>query len=179
MMHRSSGAIQRHVRVYTQNGCVEGQLDSSIVVRLLDDLNVDRPFLTLYDLVGCAGRWPCHDGTLAIRRDSVLFVLELSEPPPRPGNPSAAFQGHFNRARVDFQVAEFSISGMLHVPLGGAPMALLQHESHSFVALTSATITGPELEIEVPFLAINRRHVLALHAHDLEVPEEEAAEGAA
>lgn len=176
MINASSGAIQRHVRIYTLNGSVEGRLDSSVVLRLLDDMNVGRAFITLREPEGRGGRWPSHEGSLSIRRDSILFVLELSEPPPRPGNPSAAFQGHFTRAKVDFQIMDFSATGMLHVPLGGSPIAFLQHETHPFVALTSAVVFGPDLELEVPFLAINRRHILAVHAHPAPATEREAAE---
>lgn len=174
MIDGSNGAIQRHIRIYTLNGSVDGRLDSSVVLRLLDDMNVGRAFITLKQPESRGGRWPAHEGSLSIRRDSILFVMELAEPPPRPGNPSAAFQGHFTRAKVDFQVMDFSVTGMLHVPLGGQPIAFLQHETHPFVALTSAVVFGPQLELEVPFLAVNRRHILAVHAHGTPAAESDA-----
>ena len=33
-------------------------------------------------------------------------------------------------------------------------------------------VSGPDIELELPFLAINRRFILAVHAHDAEAPAE-------
>ncbi len=172
MVDRSSGAIRRTIRIHTNGGTIDGVIQSSIMVRLLDDLNLNRSFITVQEPETQSGRWPAGEGAVSIRRSTILFVRELSVPPPRPGNPSAAFEGHFSRARVSFQVGDCSMTGWLHVPLKGSAIAQLQRESHPFVALTEVFAEGPDGNFEAAFLAVHRDRILAVREHGVEDPLE-------
>ena len=55
--------------------------------------------------------------------------------PPEPGDPHAA--ARFKRARIRLRLDEYDIDGYVHVPPGGDPVARLNQDRHTFIALTS------------------------------------------
>lgn len=161
---------RRHIRVHTTLGIVEGHFITSPMLRLLDDLNVERTFLTVEDLEVVSGRWPTGGGPVAVNRDAILFVAELSPPPERPIGAVPANLGRYTPALVLLSIGDYRVEGAVHVPQGGNAIVRLQHPAHAYVALTGVTIRGPEGQVEVPFVAVNRNRVLA--AQELEPSEE-------
>ena len=59
------------------------------------------------------------------------------------------------------RVGPYEIEGFLHVPPGGECLKWLNHYSHPFLSLTSVSVVGPAKQFATPFLAVNRRHILA------------------
>lgn len=153
---------ERPLRLVTRFGIVEGVLRTSPMLRVLDDINVmSRNFITLHSPVTYTEDWPDDGGPLAVNRSSVLFVVELEPPPPRPGGPMAGELTRFTRAPLRLRVGEFTIEGFVHVPPGGNAMSRLYQDSRPFLAVTSARIQGPSVEDEIGFVAVHRSHVLA------------------
>jgi len=151
---------ERLVQVHTIRGCVEGRLPTNKWVRTLDDLNVvTRNFVTLRGAKPTSGQWALENGPLSVAKTAILFVIEVDELAPRPGKRPEALR--FARAPVRLWIGDFSIRGFVHVPAGGSPKVRLDQHSHAFIALTSASVLGPQTEIAAPFLAVNRELILA------------------
>jgi hypothetical protein len=151
---------ERTVSIRTTFGTVEGTLASSGMLRLLDDLNVvARNFVTVHRPIFLSGRWARGDGPINVNKLSIEFVRELPGCPPPPGN--LRISTRFTRSPVELLFEHYAVQGFLHVPPGGDPMARLNQREQAFVALTSASVLGPEEEFAAPFLAVNPIHVLA------------------
>lgn len=168
---------ERRLRVQTTRGCLEGLIRTSPVVRTLDDLNVvARNFVTLYEPRALTGDWSLESGSVALAKSAILYVVEQDEPAPQ----SRVIRdgARFFRSAVLLWLAEFSIRGFVHVPAGGSAMARMNQQSHAFIAVTSASVVGPKTELAVPFVAVNREHVIAAEEmrHDEAVEAEEPAE---
>jgi hypothetical protein len=165
--------MQRPVRVQTPRGVVEGYLNSSSMIRLLDDLNVvNHAFRTIQSPVVDTEGWEVEeDGPLAVHRDSILFVMEREDAPPLPADrPGAIEAARHTRAAMRLWVGEFVIEGFVHVAPGGTPLSRLFHSRHPFMALSSATVIGPGGTIETPFIAVNRSHVTSAQELDRDPP---------
>jgi len=169
---------ERALRVYTTRGCLEGRISTSPMVRTLDDLNVvARNLVTLHGARALTGDWSLESGSVALAKSAILYVFELDEPAPQSSviKPAA----RFFRSPVRLWLSEFSIRGFVHVPSGGSAMARLNQQAHSFIAVTSASVIGPETELAVPFLAVNREHIIAAEEiRDEETGEEEESAAA-
>lgn len=163
---------ERKLRVQTTRGCLEGRIQTSPVVRTLDDLNVvARNFLTLFGPRALSGEWSLENGAVAVAKSAILYVCELDEPAPQS---RVIKEGtRLYRSPIRLWLAEYSIRGFLHVPAGGSAMARLNQQSHAFIAVTSTSVVGPETELAVPFLAVNREHIIAAE----EMRQDEPAEG--
>jgi len=156
---------ERSVRVDTIDGAIAGDLHISSRLRTLDDLNmVSKRFITLHSSKSVSGDWHPSAGPLAINKDSILFVRELSAPPPK----SAGNFGSFTRAPIRLRIKGFEIEGFVHVPPDGMAMKRFDQDTHSFISLTTALVTGPGTEEMTPFLAVNRDYVTAAQVVDLE-----------
>ena len=169
---------ERRLRVHTIRGCLEGRIRTSPVVRTLDDLNlVARRCVTLYGARALSGDWSLESGSVALAKPAILHVFELDEPAPQS---KAVKEGaRFFRSPIRLWLAEFSVRGFVHVPAGGSAMARFNQQSHPFIALTSASVVGPETELAVPFLAVNREHIIAAEEFREEAPlDDEEAEPA-
>ena len=83
----------------------------------------------------------------------------------------------FARAPVRLRVGHFDVEGLVHVPAGGNPMMRLNQQGHPFLALTSASVVGEETQTGVPFLAVNRSHILAAQELSSEAPALAAVSG--
>ena len=158
MGHTGSEIAERQVRVYTTEGLIEGHLKVSAMLRTLDDLNITtKQFVTIHDADVEAGTLNFRPGTLSVNRDNVLFVVEQTPPQRRRATPSFGF----TRAGTRLRIGSFDVEGFVHVPPGGTPMSRINQDNHPFMALTSGSVSRGEEQFAVPFLAINRRHVLA------------------
>ena len=62
---------------------------------------------------------------------------------------------------IRLRVGDYIVDGFLHVPPGGNPMMRLHQDSRAFIALTAASATRGDAEFSAPFLAVNRKHILA------------------
>ena len=149
----------RPVRIDTVHGTVEGILEVSAILRTLDDLNVVAKNFVMVHRPQLSGSSWCFDAAaLAINKQSILMVQELAEPAFKS---KKGFSGMFARAPVRLRVGHFDVEGLVHVPAGGNPMTRLNQQGHPFLALTSASVVGEETQTGVPFLAVNRSHILA------------------
>lgn len=159
MAPRTDEQLELHVRLQTFDGKVEGRLRMSAVLRMLDAINMDgRRFITLHAPTTSESGWSFGNDAVAVNKDAVLFAVQCDEhdrPGPR-GAPSVFFP-----AQVRLRVKQFSIQGCLHVAAEGSPMKWLNGYPHEFVALTSATLSGPGVDLQVPFVAVNRKYITA------------------
>jgi hypothetical protein len=146
----------RAVRIDTVDGAIEGWLRVGARLRTLDDLNmVARRFVTIYSPKSLSSAWQPEATPLAINKDSILFVRELSPPPTRSG----CRLGDFTRSPVHLRVKHFEIEGLVDVPPGAAPIKRIDQDTHLFVSLTSVLVSGPGERVTTPFLAVNRNHI--------------------
>jgi hypothetical protein len=163
MIEGAAAREERRVRIDTVDGAVEGSLRISPGLRTLDDLNlVAKRFVTIYSPKSLNENWQTGQGSLSVNKDSILFVRELSSPPPRAGGNF----GSFTRAPIRLHVKQFEVEGFVHVPPGGSPMKRLDQSSHPFVSLTSVLVTSTDSESTAPFLAVNRNRVTAAQVVD-------------
>ena len=147
---------ERVLQIQSLQGTVEGILRTSPSLRTLDDLNlVARNFVTLHDPSVDGERWGDSQTRMALSKASILFVIEdAGTMGPRSIDPET-----YRRAPLRLRIADFDVQGFLHVPHGGDPMQRLNQDGHPFVALTSASVVGPDVEMAVPFLAVNRQRI--------------------
>lgn len=168
------GQKERHLRLYTVDSVVEGKLNVSEMLRTLDDLNiVTKTFVHLQDANCNATNWSFARGAVSINRNSILFVLEMGDPPARKVQRQ---QFGFTRACAKLRLGRFDVEGFVHVPPGGTPMSRINQDNHPFMAITSASVSCGNLQFAAPFLAINRSHIDA--AQELYTPEESSEESA-
>ena len=168
-MDHTPGREERGVRITTTEGVVEGKLLMSARLRTLDDLNmVSKRFLMLQSPTSCAPSWEVGRGQLAINKNSILFVEELSTPPPEGGGRF----GTFTRAAMRLKLKQYEVEGFVHMPPGGQPMKRLDQDNHAFVSLTTVLITGPEDHATTPFLAVNRNFITAAQVAESEAETE-------
>jgi hypothetical protein len=164
---------ERPVEVFTTHGIVRGFLPTTPSRRTLDELNMaSRTFLRLARPESSRAAWLVPGSDLSLHKRSVLFLRELGAAPLQPQGQFA----RFTRAPVVLQLGRSVVHGFMHVPPGGHPMKRLDQDSHDFVAVTSAVIAGPDSELTVPFLAVNRRHVEC--AQEVQHVEDDAETGA-
>lgn len=160
MERNQDGRQERRVRIETLRGGVEGYLQTSAVVRTLDEVNVvARNFLTLHSPSSYSGEWQLDGGALAVAKSATLFVMELSPATRRSGRRAEAVR--FSRSPVRLWVRDVSVQGFVHVPPGGTAMSRLNQDSHDFMALTSVSVIGPAFEFAAPFVAVNRAFISA------------------
>ena len=133
-MDLNPGREERGVRITTTEGVVEGVLLMSARLRTLDDLNmVSKRFLMVQRPTSRTPSWQLGDGELAINKNSILFVEELSAPPPKGGGRF----GTFTRAAMRLKLKQYEVEGFVHMPPGGQAMKRLDQGNHAFVSLTT------------------------------------------
>lgn len=175
MQRELEGTDDRRIRIHTNHGSVEGLLRTSTGISTMHYLNVvstTQKCLTLRPPLVCSHDWLSEDGLLAVATDSILFVVELSEFVPRPGDPQEAAQ--FQRAAVRLLLADYIIDGFVHVPPGGTPISRVSQDPHPFIAMTSVSVIGPDEQFTAPFMAACHRNIVAVQeiVQGLEEPEE-------
>jgi len=155
----------RSVRLFTTFGQFDGTVISSGMLRLLDDMNiVSRSFLMLHEPVCLSGRWSRGEGPMMVNKSSILFVQEHTGA--TPATCSRRISGQFTRSAVEFLLPEHTLHGHVHVPPDGDPMTRLNNREQGFIALTSVFVLGSERQESVPFVAVNRSHILAARRLD-------------
>ena len=164
---------QRPVLIHASRGTLEGELGIGTALRTLDRLNLlHHAFVTIENPRVVAGDWSIEPGTLLLNTSCILFVVELSSR--RLGVCDAGEAARFSRSAVRLQVGDYEIQGFLHVPGKGRPLIRLKQDRHAFMAVTSASVVGPDTAFASSFLAVNRAHVLA--AQELEYKADLARE---
>jgi len=160
MDNESDGRERRQVHVQTIHGAIEGYVETGARIRTLDDLNMfSRKFLRIEDAVVSSNVWSFDSGTIGVNSSAILFVIERTRFKRKPGKRVEA--ARFNRAAVRLCVGEYEIQGFLHVPGRGDVLTRLNRDKYPFIALTSASVVGPDSEFAAPFLAVNLEHVMA------------------
>ena len=150
---------ERTVRIETLDGSIEGMLLASALHRTLDHLNrITKAFLTVHSSVLDGTSWSFPDGPLFVNKGNILFLAELSEPD---GGQAEKVVDNLTRAPVRLRVGAFDIEGFVHVPPRGDPLLRFNQGTHPFIALTSASVVGPDTEFAWPFLAVKTSQVLA------------------
>lgn len=177
MDNAMGGRERRQVFVQTIHGAIEGYVETGERIRTLDDLNMfSRKFLRIEDAVVSSPVWSFDRGTVGINTSSILFVIERTSFK-RKGDERVE-ASRYNRAAVHLCVGEYEIQGFIHVPGRGDVLTRLNRDKYPFIALTSASVVGPDSELAAPFLAVNRTHIMAAQElldeeTDLPAPGEE------
>ncbi len=160
MENEIQGREKREVLIQTIHGAIEGWLTTGKQIRTLDDLNMfSRKFLRVDEAEIASSAWTFSPGTIGINTSSILFVIERSKFKRKSDKRVEA--ARFNRAAVMLRVGQFDIQGFVHVPGRGDILTRLNRDKYPFIALTSASVMGPDSEIAAPFLAVNRSHIMA------------------
>ena len=154
--------VVRAIRVFTETLAFDGLLNVSLGGRTLDELNTaSRPILTLNSPRAAAGGWTPGDGPLLVNREAVLFVVEIPEPGATLGKSEAEPElRRFDRSAIRLRVGPYDVEAYVHTSHGANPLVRLSQSVHPFIALNAATVSGPGFDITVPFVAVNRSHVL-------------------
>ena len=166
---------ERPVQVVTAFGTIEGRIRCSPSIRTLDDLNLPgAAYLVIHEPAGSGVGMSAApaQSPLAVQKEAILFARELQGAPPPPRRAGAE---KFWRSVVEYRVAQYFLRGTVHIQPGGEPISRLNQRTHLFLALTSASVEGPGLSLEVPFLAVNRLHILS--ARELDGVAESCAAG--
>lgn len=142
---------RRPVLIHTLVGSIEGSLTVNPFVRTLDYLNLAQRFVPVEceELEGLPSFGP---GRIGVNKELVLFIAELADD--AAGTPRVEAM-HFSRRPVGLRLADCEVEGYMHLRGIQDPIALLNHHPHEFVALTSASVVGPNFELAATFLAIN------------------------
>jgi len=145
MERELDGPHQRRIRIQTHHGSIEGALTTSSGTSTMHYLNVissSQNFLQIKPPVTCTGNWRFEDAPLAVATDSILFVTELAECVPTPGDPHAA--ARFKRARIRLRLDEYDIDGYVHVPPGGDPICDESNATFEIQMQEAIEVTAPE-----------------------------------
>jgi hypothetical protein len=160
MENEQEGRERRRVHVQTIHGSIEGYVETGARIRTLDDLNMfSRKFLRVEDATVSSAVWSFEPGTIGVNTASIMFVVERTTFKRKSDKRVEA--ARFNRAAVRLCVGEYEIQGFLHVPGRGDILTRLNRDKYPFIALTSASVVGPDSEFAAPFLAVNRDHIMA------------------
>lgn len=155
--------VVRPIRVFARGLTLDGLLNVSLGGRTLDELNAaSRPALALTSALVVAGDWTIGDGPILIHKAAILCVTEIPDLGARlPGGRAEPEIRRFGRSAIRLRLEDWTIEAYVHTSHGSDPLARLSQAGHPFIALNAATLTGPGIDLSVPFLAVNRTHVLA------------------
>jgi hypothetical protein len=148
----------RPVHVETTGGRFDGHLRVGAAVRTLDDLNVVSKGFVIVHQPGPSTCGEFGENELVLNRSSILFVSE----PPVPLIDSGTRYGVFDKITVRLRAGHFDVQGYLHTASGSAALTRFNVATHPFIALTEVLVLGPDTEFTVPFLAVNKEHVVAV-----------------
>jgi hypothetical protein len=171
-----SARQQRPVLIHTLRGTVEGSLEVNPDVRTLDVLNLPHRFVAIDASEIAVADWSFEQGRLAINKDLIVFVTELSDDVFTSDRRAEA--AHFTREGISLRVADCDVKGYMHVRGVHDPLIWLNQSRQPFMALTSASVVGPDFELAASFLAVNPAYILAVQTMDLNEAEPAWAAGA-
>jgi len=171
--------VLRPLRVFTDGLVLDGLLNATLAGRTLDELNNSgRPMLALLSPKVMAGDWVVDEGSIVVNKAAIMMVAEIPDLGASLTGPHSEPElQKFGRAAVRMRLRSYNLEAYVVTSQGGDPLVRLSQGSHSFMALNNVKIAGPGVDLSVPFLAVNRQHVLAgqeLYSVNA-VPEEVAA----
>jgi hypothetical protein len=138
-------------------GMFEGDLPAGAQVRTLDHLNRGTTrFLTLHDARPLSAQASLQSSSVSVNIDAIFWVAEIDA---NPRTVRGGAKPALNRVAVRFCFPQYEILGFLHTPPQGDPLARLNQDRGSFVAVTSASILGSDTERAASFVAVNARQV--------------------
>ena len=164
----------RKVLMYTLHGRLEGSLEVHPSVRTLDHLNLAQRFLRIEPTTWEFEHWTPEQRQVGISKDQVLFLTELSDT--LPVTQARVESRQWTREAIHLSVGNCEIKGYMHVPGLLDPVQRLNQSHDLFLAVTAASVVGPDLELATSFLAVNPTHVAAIQTM---FPSPESAEVAA
>jgi hypothetical protein len=174
--------VVRPVRIVTGSLTLDGLLNISLGGRTLDELNLtSRRFLTLSTPRLISGAWDLGEGSVAVQKSAILFVLEIPDlgASLEKGDQDLDLR-RFGRAAMRLRIGEHAVEGYVSTGPGGSPLIRLNQSAHPFIALQSAVVTGRGIEFSTPFLALNRDHILsAQEMYSVNLVAEEVGVGSA
>lgn len=155
-----SARTRRPVLIHTLRGSVEGNLEVNPDVRTLDLINIPHRFVPVETTEIAVADWSFEQGRLAINKDLIVFVTELTDAAPATDRRAEA--AHYRREGISLRVADCDVKGYMHVRGVNDPLVWLSLVRQPFMALTSASVVGPDFELATGFIAVNRAHILAV-----------------
>jgi hypothetical protein len=164
-----SARRQRPVLIHTLRGSVEGSFQVNPDVRTLDFLNLPHRFVAVDATEIAVAEWSFEQGHLAINKDLIVFVTELTDQ--APATDQRAEAALFTREAISLRVADCDVKGYMHVRGVHDPMVWLSRSRQLFMALTSASVVGPDFELAASFIAVNPAHILAVQTMELNEAE--------
>jgi hypothetical protein len=164
------------LRIFTQHEVVDGYLGRGALMRTLDELNVpSRQFLFVHSPKVAKSRWALEDAPIVLNKSAILFATEIAEGPSKAGRQGLVVP--CTRALTRVFIGDYVVKGFLHMPVNGDLAKRLDQDDHCFMALTSVSITGPDLDCSVPFVAVNRGLIISLQVLQLENREPAKEQG--
>jgi hypothetical protein len=173
--------IVRPVRVFTGLVTIDGILTVGLGGRTLDELNQGaRAYLTLTLPLLVTGQTPLEKGPLSINKSNIIFALEIPDLGAKIESQPMEPEVHRARSVVRIRTADYTIEGYVHTWGGGDALGrLTQPGTPRFLALSPATIAGPDIDCAVSFVAVNCAHVtMAQEILSIDAQPEESAPGA-
>lgn len=155
-----SARQRRPVLIHTLRGSVEGNLQVNPDVRTLDLINIPHRFVLVETTEVAVADWSFEQGRLAINKDLIVFITELSDEVVTSDQRAEA--AHYAREGISLRVADCDVRGYMHVRGVNDPLVWLSLVRQPFMALTSASVVGPDFELATSFIAVNRAHILAV-----------------
>ena len=110
-----SARKRRPVLIHTLRGSVEGSLHVNPGVRTLDFLNVPHRFVAVDATEIAVADWSFEQGRLAINKDLIVFVTELTDEAPATDRRAEA--AHFTREGISLRVADCDVKGYMQEEL--------------------------------------------------------------
>jgi len=162
-MEHFENRILRPIRVFTEGATLDGLLNAHLDWRTQDELNIaGRPMLTISSPLVVEGTMRLSQGPLQINKSAILFATEIPDLGAELGSgTSEPFTAKFDHSVIRLELGGYDIEGYVYTTRNGDAMTRLNLASHPFIALTMTTITGRGIELRLPFVAVNRFHVVA------------------
>jgi len=152
MEPKGSKQTSRKVVIGTVHGTIEGDLQISPTLRTLDFLNRNATsFVSIHKARSAGSRWHFGSDQVILNASTITWVAEVEAQAAGSARP-------LNRSAVRLRFEEFEVTGFIHIPLEGNLLERLKGENKTFIALTSASMIGPQAELATAFLAVNRLH---------------------
>jgi hypothetical protein len=154
--------VLRPIRVYMDRMTLDGLLNVYLGWRTQDELNsVGRPTLTLESPQVVAGEWNLDEGPIVINKSSILFATEIPDVGATLSRePIPPQEERFDYSAIRLNLGAFDAEGYVYTSQGVSAVGRLSLASHTFIALRGASIVGPDVDVVLPFVAINRFHVV-------------------
>jgi hypothetical protein len=163
---------KRLIRLGTVHGEVRGYIRVHPEVRTLDDLNLSSvQFLHVEEALEDGPEDGSGDDVVAINGAATLWVVEVT---PFRRAESRIEAKRFGRTAVRLAVGEFDIQGFLHVAESVDALERLNRDKNRFIALTSASVSGPDCVFGAPFLMVNREQIVSARVRRTNALELEA-----